>query len=247
MFAGTAGLTDYSQPEDSSFRGMVLISTPSPQQAPPYPSPASLEKKPAPVMQVLKRPACRADAVDTPKKSLRSLMVQECPSDVAESEESEELPATQMDDDDEADDEGADGEPGGGLAMKGAPPAVKAAGPVVQGAGPVVEEAGPVVKSAGPAVQASTADEAALSIPSPSSWLKTFAGRYEPKTAAGSKTWQVRRALYYELLPPGYQTTKLQLSFWKFCSAQIAATSCSEEEAAKEFVRQGLGATAAEE
>jgi hypothetical protein len=69
--------------------------------------------------------------------------------------------------------------------------------------------------------------------------LKTFAGRYAPNTKDGAGTWVTRRILFYSLVPPYvYQTSKLQLSFWKYLSEKVR-TGMSETDAARQFVREG--------
>ena len=70
--------------------------------------------------------------------------------------------------------------------------------------------------------------------------LKTFAGRYPPKSEAGAATWASRRSLFYEVVPPQLQTAKLQLSFWKYLNQKGAADALADQEAALEFVREGL-------
>ena len=74
--------------------------------------------------------------------------------------------------------------------------------------------------------------------------LKTFAGRYLPNTKAGSGTWVTRRTLFFSLVPQEYQTTKLQLSFWKYQSEKTGA-GMSEVEAARQFALEGQAGAAA--
>ena len=74
--------------------------------------------------------------------------------------------------------------------------------------------------------------------------LKTFAGRYLPKTRDGAGTWVTRRTLFFTLVPLEYQTTRLQLSFWKYLSEKTGA-GVSEADAACQFVQEGTAAGAA--
>ena len=74
--------------------------------------------------------------------------------------------------------------------------------------------------------------------------LKTFAGRYLPKTRDGAGTWVTRRTLFFTLVPLEYQTTRLQLSFWKYLSEKTGA-GVSEADAAHQFVQEGTAAGAA--
>lgn len=244
MFAGTGGLADYSQPEDLSFHGAPLISTPSPQQA-MLSSPASTAPKELPPLRkaperrkraatgcqpVMKRPAAQPSLVQTslhgegdgPKAA----------AGVAAAGDDQDWCPTQLDPDDEVDDEICNQDDSESL------------GPVDEAAGPVVQRARPEeVWSEEEAARQADMAHHPIQPPSPP-WPKTFAGRYEPKTESGSATWLLRRALYFKLMPPGYQTAKLQLSFWKFCSDRMAATGCSEEVAAQEFIRLGFGGPA---
>lgn len=73
--------------------------------------------------------------------------------------------------------------------------------------------------------------------------LKTFAGRYQPKNKDGAGTWVTRRTLFYHLVPEEYQTTRLQLSFWKYLSEKTLA-GLSEADAARQFVQEGLAGAA---
>jgi hypothetical protein len=73
--------------------------------------------------------------------------------------------------------------------------------------------------------------------------LKTFAGRYMPETKAGMVTWMNRRNLFYSLVPQENQTTKLQLSFWKYLSEQTGA-GMSEADATRQFVQDGQAGAA---
>jgi hypothetical protein len=76
--------------------------------------------------------------------------------------------------------------------------------------------------------------------------LKTFAGRYPPNSQAGLGTWVTRRALFYSQVPQEYQTTKLQLSFWKYLGDKVQGAQMSESEAARHFVQEGRAGAAAE-
>ena len=76
--------------------------------------------------------------------------------------------------------------------------------------------------------------------------LKTFAGRYPPNSQAGLGTWVTRRAMFYSTVPQEYQTTKLQLSFWKYVGDKVQGAGMSESEAARQFVQEGLAGAAAE-
>jgi len=69
--------------------------------------------------------------------------------------------------------------------------------------------------------------------------LKTFAGRYPPNSKAGLETWVTRRALFYSQVPQEYQTTKLQLSFWKYLGDKVQGAGMSESEAARQFAQEG--------
>lgn len=127
--------------------------------------------------------------------------------------------------------------------------------------GPAVQEPGLNADEAEAAAQAVDSGESALLEVSKSTALKddcpagaaegddatsgpkTFAGRYQPKTEGGSATWLARRALFHSEVPPEFQNTKLQLSFWKFCAGLVKEGS-TEEAAAQEFVRRGFAASA---
>jgi len=100
----------------------------------------------------------------------------------------------------------------------------------------------PPCEASGPAVHATKPPHD----PPLKDWRKTYAGRYMPKPAAGSAAWLMRRKLFFTLVPEAYQTSRLQLSFWKFCAEQVKQGGLSEEEAAQEFVRQGSLAAAAD-
>ena len=75
--------------------------------------------------------------------------------------------------------------------------------------------------------------------------FKTFAGRYMPSTQSGAATWMTRRSLFFFLVPHGYQTTRLQLVFWKFLSEKLQAGMC-EGDAARMFLQE-VPAEAAED
>ena len=98
---------------------------------------------------------------------------------------------------------------------------------------PAVASSEPSAGAGGPVVQ------------SPEAGPKTFAGRYKPKTALGAETWTTRKNLFFNLVPAEYQTAKLQLSFWKFCSIQVGC-GATDRSAAEEFVRLGRLMTQAE-
>ena len=208
MFSGTGGLPDYSMPEDASFRGAQLLSTPSPNGGWPSLSPVSSAAGEDTLGASSKREAANdAPVVQEPPAKRPALGSSAAGRDV-------ELPAGE--------------DPPPTLLPTTQPPAEDASG-ASSGPDSVPPLDGlPELRILKPEVGCNN---------------KTFAGRYQPKTESGSAAWLARKHLFFTLVPPEFQNSKLQLSFWKFCTQQVEAGS-SEVEAAREFVRLGqLGST----